>query len=184
MLKKKLAWFHVLTILCMYFSSRKSFNKETLVNAVSPTWSWKSLIPPRWWNQKCVFLQYYSSVPTVFTVLFEGQLFWSLQIFEAFLYYLLISFIMSCFSIRRSWRSCVCRQSSHVVALDVFACLLPGLPFTFSTSSAVWEVWIGWTRTLTLVLNHIHNFIQCHTCINTENSAIYSDKSYFRWVSK
>lgn len=38
-IKKKKKWFHVLTILCMYFSLRKSFNKETLVNAVSLTWS-------------------------------------------------------------------------------------------------------------------------------------------------
>lgn len=34
-------------ILCIYFSLRKSFSKETLVNAVSPTWSWKSPIPLR-----------------------------------------------------------------------------------------------------------------------------------------
>lgn len=55
-------------------------------------------------------------------------------------------------STRRSWRSCVCRQSRPAVVLVSIACPLPGRPFTSSTSSAVWEVWIGQTRTLTLVL--------------------------------
>lgn len=120
------------------------------------------------------FLQYYSSIPAVFTVLFEGQLFWSLQIFEAFLYYLLVSFIVSRFSIRRSWRSCVCRQSSPVVALDVFACLLPGQPFTFSTSSAVWEVWIGRTRTLTLVLTITSTILYNVTRASTQSIQLFT----------
>lgn len=71
-----------------------------------------------------------------------------------FIFWFLLSYLaysLSFFSTRRSWRSCVCRQSSHVVVLAVFACLLLGRPFTFSTSLAVWEVWIGRTLTLTLV---------------------------------
>lgn len=85
-------------------------------------------------------------------------------IFWFLLSYLVYSFFPPCCSTRRSWRSCVCRQSSHVVVLAVFACLLRGRPFTFSTSSAVWEVWIGRTRTLTLVLLTSNYFMQCHTC--------------------
>lgn len=53
-------------------------------------------------------------------------------------------------STRKSWRSSVSRQSRHALVLDVSACLLPGQPFTSSTSSAVW-VLIGLTQTLTLV---------------------------------
>lgn len=37
----------VLTCLRLHFSWRRSFNKGISVNAVNPTWSWKSLIPPR-----------------------------------------------------------------------------------------------------------------------------------------
>lgn len=76
-------------------------------------------------------------------------------------------------STRRSQRSCAFRQSSHARVSAVFACLLPGRPFTFSTSSAVWEVWIGLTQTLILVLLIIyiyvyfkHNFTCAHTLMS------------------
>lgn len=55
-------------------------------------------------------------------------------------------------SIKRSWRSCVCRRSSPATAWDASACLSPGQPFTWSTSSAAWAVWTGPTPTLTPVL--------------------------------
>ncbi len=86
----------------------------------------------------------------------EGQLCWPLQLFKGF-FNLLITFItfylpLSRFSTRRSWRSCVCRQSSHVVVSAVFGCPLLGRLFILSTSSAVWEVWIGRILTQTLVV--------------------------------
>lgn len=81
---------------------------------------------------------------------------------------------LSHFSIRRSWRNCACRQSSRVVALDVFACLLLGRPSTSSTSSAAWEVWIGQTPTLTLVCDSVTSTILHHIpLVCTQSSQLF-----------
>lgn len=85
-------------------------------------------------------------------------------------------------STRRSWRSCVCRRSSRAVVSATSACLLPGPPFTFSTSSAVWEVWTGRTPTLTLVLltpntvSRVHRVT--HACTESKEKVTVKHVSY------
>lgn len=101
-----------------------------------------------------------------------SPLFWLLQIFQTVICD--FDFITSCSplshsSTRRSWTSCVCRRSSLAVVSVAFACLSPGPPFTFSTSSAVWGGWIGQTRTQTLVplTQRVLCIMQSHTCTYT-----------------